>query len=402
MKKILCSFCLWFCFYALPAQSNFEIQEFTGTIISIEPGFRLAYEELYLEVEGIREHFTFYPEYGQLILSKVQKGDLISLRAKVDLRKRDEFKKLSDEKQKKILPFHRSFITEIKLGNEWFALKEPEKIAESNYVTKSFLDQKVVEVYTFNNVSRALRVTSGAVTYSPGFLWSINSLEAIKEGDVISFSGWQSIPKPGFQYPVQNVSDLYSFHRLTKKAGILKSHLYKQNYVCIGLKFASSEGEFSVSFPSDRAKEIINFVKQDETAVFYFYDYKIEGQLDSPELHAIVQRKDTLYINRIGFYGGADVKHDHTTVTVSGKIKEIVRSNRGRIISLLMNSDCYVEMDSRFEKQIGSLLKRGVSIEIRGDERIKKEGEVYSKNYRIIMPQQISIDGKVYTLNQLP
>ena len=87
---------------------------------------------------------------------------------------------------------------------------------------------------------------------------------------------------------------------------------------------------------------------------------------------------------------------------MSGKIREVVHSDKGRIISLLVNTDVYIEMDPRFEKQIGALLKRGASIEVSGDERIKKEGEVYSKDYRIITPQQISIDGKVYRLNQLP
>lgn len=383
-------------------QITYEVMEFTGKVLSIEPGFQFAYEALYLEIDGTREHFAFYPEYGQLILSKVREGDLISLKARVNRKNRDDFKKLSVEKQKKALPFHRSFIIEIKLDKDWIELTEPTKPEKSNYLTKSFLDKKVEEVYAFNNTPRALRIEGGVVTFSPWFLWPPNSLEAIKAGDVISFSGWQSTVKSGFQYPAKNVSDLYSFHRLTKKMGSLKSYLYKQNYACIGLKFYTSEGEFSVSFPSDRAKEIFNFIKPEEPAVFYLYDYKIEGQLDSPELHAVIQRDDTLYINRIGFYGSADVKHEHITTKVSGKIKEVVRSDRGRIISLLINSDVYIEMDPRFEKQIGALLKRGASIEVSGDERIKKEGEIYSKDCRIITPNQITIAGKVYLLNQLP
>jgi hypothetical protein len=54
------------------------------------------------------------------------------------------------------------------------------------------------------------------------------------------------------------------------------------------------------------------------------------------------------------------------------------------------------------EKQLGNFFKKGELVEVSGDERIKAQGEVYSKDYRIITPRSLVIDGKNFLLGQQP
>jgi hypothetical protein len=49
-------------------------------------------------------------------------------------------------------------------------------------------------------------------------------------------------------------------------------------------------------------------------------------------------------------------------------------------------------------QQLGYLFKKGKPVVIAGKERIKKMGEIYNKNYRIITPEKILIDGKTFSV----
>ena len=61
-----------------------------------------------------------------------------------------------------------------------------------------------------------------------------------------------------------------------------------------------------------------------------------------------------------------------------------------------------MEIDPRLDAQIGTSLKKGIILKIKGKERQKKEGEVYQYKYKIISPEQIVIEGKTHLLNNLP
>jgi hypothetical protein len=78
------------------------------------------------------------------------------------------------------------------------------------------------------------------------------------------------------------------------------------------------------------------------------------------------------------------------------------RSDNGRIMSVIIGNECYIEVDNNIEKNLGNYLRRGTLMKINGEERIKKEGEIYSKNYRIITPQKITVDEKEFQLSTLP
>lgn len=404
MKKVLLFILSFQIGEIASAQPTYEIREYKGKVHSIEPGFRFAYEEIHLQIDDKREKFLFYPDYGDFILSHLKVGDEVALRVNVNVKMRASFEKLRSEQKNEASYFQRDYVVAINLNGEWREL--PETILPENQVREyehnALLDRKVLQVYSLNNYNRALVFDKGLIAYTSWIMKSYNPLKDIRNNDIVSFSGFKLSNKSGYRYPVENVKNVYHYTPLTKQKGELISYLYKQNYVCIGAKFLTQNGEVTVSFPSDRAKAVFTFLKPEREVYFYFHDFVVENQLNAPELHAIVQGLDTLYIGRYGFYGGADVEHEHKAAIIHGKIKEVNRSDKGRILSLIIHNDCYIEIDPRFEKQIGQFLKRGITIEVRGEERIKKEGEIYSKNYRIITPQQISLDGKVYLLNQLP
>lgn len=120
--------------------------------------------------------------------------------------------------------------------------------------------------------------------------------------------------------------------------------------------------------------------------------------MNPPELHAIISEADTLKIEEAGFYGGADVAHDHKPAVVSGKISKVNRSDRGGIMNVILGNDVYVEITYTTSEQLGKYLKKGIEMEVSGDERIKKEGEIYSEDYRIITPRKVKVDGKEFLL----
>jgi hypothetical protein len=380
------------------AQPKFEIQEFTGVVKSIEPGFRFALEYLMIEVNGQLEGFSFYPQYGTFINEKIKPGDKVSLKANVNLR----IKKLRiemDEANKALSWFmFNDRITEIKIGNEWIAL--PEK--ESGYSPakfKVFLEKEVKGDYWKRGFRSGLIFENGLVASYMGFNKYFDPMSAINKGDRVSFNGYKMGVVEGYQYPIEGVTEVYHFSPLTKTSGKLFSYLYKQNSVCIGAKFETSKRKhLSVSFPSDDAERIRRFLKTDSELEIYYNNYKIEGQLHPPELHALVKPGDTLYITKFGFYGGADVKHDHKEITIEGKITRINTSEKGNIISVIVASEYYVEIDAMMAQQLGYFFQKGKEVIIQGKERIKKEGEVYQKDQRIVTPEKVVVDGKTFLL----
>lgn len=380
------------------AQTKFEIQEITGKITAFDPGHWFAYQYVRMIVNNEEERFSFYPHYGEMIVKNFKVGDELKVKVKVNIRARENLKKLSKDQQEKVMYFRMDLIVEIWSNDRWLPLSET-KNESDNRSFKVFLEKKIKLIDAQKN---GFFFDENKVGYVGSIRAFSDPLKKLSTGDIVSFTGYALQGRPGFVYPVPDVSEVYSFSQLSKKVGTLKSYLYKQNHVCIGAKFITDNGEMSVSFPSDNAVRIQNLLKPEKPITFYHLEYKIEEIMNAPEVHVLIQDKDTLYIDRFNFYGGADVSHDHKQATVSGKIKEVTRSDKGRIISLVVNNDSYIEMDPRFEKQLGSLLKRGVAIEVSGEERIKKDGEIYSKDYRIITPQQITLEGKVYLLNQLP
>lgn len=396
--KTLWILSFFFISLSVAAQPRYEIQEFTGIVKSIEPGFRFALEYLMFEVNGKSEGFAFSPQYGTFIYEKVKPGDRVTIKANVNLRMR-QLRTEMHEKNKELSWFmFNDRITEIKIGNEWIALPEKEN-GYSPAEVRVFLEKEVIGEYWKSGFRSGLIFESGLVAAYMGFNKYFDPMSDFKKGDRVSFNGYKMGRVEGYKYPIDGISEVYHFSPLTKISGKLYSYLFKQNSICIGAKFEiSGRKQLSVSFPSDDAERIRQFLKTDSKVDIYYNNYKIEGQLHPPELHALVKPGDTLYINKFGFYGGADGKHDYKEVEVNGKITKINTSDKGNILSVIVASDYYVEIDAMMAQQLGYFFQKGKEVRIVGKERIRKEGEIYQKDYKIITPEKVVVDGKTFLL----
>jgi hypothetical protein len=381
------------------AQARYEVREFTGIVKSIEPGWGLAYEVIQLDVDGKLEDFLFGQDYGKTIIAKIKINDKVTLKAKVNLLLRQ---KATNFKPNELAVARRSFgdvVTEIFVDGAWLPL--PAISPTRQFLRpRVFLEKEVTTVYSLQykdrRVIRALIFGNGLVGNVP---MGTQKTDEIKKGDILSFIGYPFPVREGMAFPVEGVKEVYYLGLLNKTVGRLKSLLFKQNNVCIGIVMTITDGEeISLGFPSDYATRIRSFLLKKESVTFYYNPYKIEKLIEPPGVHAFVTGTDTLLIESIGFYGGTDVKHDHTQTEIVGAITAINRSAKGTVMSVMVDKNIYVEVDQNMAQQLGSMLRKGKAVVIKGDERIKKEGEIYQKDFRIITPNQITIGGKEFLL----
>lgn len=383
----------------LPAQSNFEVQEFTGIVKSIQPGLRFALEYITFDVNGKMETFTFYPEYGKFITQRVKIGDKVTVKVNVNLKMKRIRQEMEGKMQGSVYYLlQNDRIQKIKINNEWHDIPDLES-RNNKAQYKVFLRQKVDDFCIVDDVKRGILLKNGVVGYSPVYVNGDKQMSGIEKGSEVSFTGFKMGPGEGFVYPLSTVTEVYSFDKLVRVFGKAYSYLYKQNTVCIGLKFRLDNGkEVNVSFPSDEALRIKQYLSNKSKVEVYYNAFRVEGNLHPPELHALVTPGDTLYIEKFGFYGGADVKHEHKDVSLSGKITKINYTPKGNVQSVIVDSDYYVEIDAMMAQQLGLFFHRGKQISIEGKERIKKEGEIYNKDYRIVTPEKVIVDGKTFLL----
>jgi hypothetical protein len=379
-----------------------EIKEFQGTIKDFDTGYYFAYEYLVLETKEGLERFQFYPYYGELIKQNFSIGDQVSVKVKINNKMREGFAKLSEERRQKTFSLRRENITEIKIKNEWVSLPSRKETFYAP-VFKTFLDQKITDFYIKDDFKTAAFFKNGIVGFSGGIGKFYDPLKNSKVGDDFSFTGYYLPFKKGYVYPINTeINSVYTISPLVKREVHLVSYLHKQNFVCIGAKFLTRDESIIVSFPSDKAKEIKEFIRPELPVIIYHGAHNMEGLMEGPEMHAIIQENDTLILHRFNFYGGSDVAHEHKPVQLEGKVKDFVKTNKGRVLGLIVDHQFFVEIDPRLEKQIGPLLKKGLAVAVEGNERIKKSGEIYSKDYRIVTPDRVTIDGKTFSINPLP
>lgn len=384
------------------AQNKTEIREFTGKVVAIEPSWNFAFECIQLDTGEKKEHFLFWPNHGKYILSNVKVGDQATVRVEVNLtwQKRREELEL-DSKMRgffHLVRFDR--IIEIQINGQWVPLPYHTNNRGQDKPAKVFLEQPILRVYPDADNPHVFVFANGVV----GNLSFIAALDKNYQrpvaGDIVSFLGTTLVPSltETAAFPLPDVKHVYVYTPLFKASGNLKSMLYKQNSVCIGLVMTSGSKEFKFGFPSDYATRVMDFLKGDKVTDFYYLKYKVAGQPNPFELHGLISGTDTLKIERAMFYGGEDVEHEHKIVEVSGPITRVVRSPNHKIMSILVGDDAYVEISAVASQQLDKLLRNGVQVWVKGKERIKKEGEVYLERYRIIAPRNMTIDGKEFLL----
>jgi hypothetical protein len=373
-------------------------------VAAIEPGRSFSYSRLFLNVDGREEPFVFNPIYGRLLFEKVKVGSRATVKASINAKGREMYHTASPDLKGFIRNFIQDVIIEVTVGNEIYKLKP----LESDYYERVekerpriFIDRKVLTFYSEGDFRKGILLQNGLVAFNKEIDRYYNPCANMEVGDSVSFVGYRLAGFEGGKYPVDGVKEVYTLGLLNRFTGRLKSFLFKQNEVCIGVKFSTPSGnEIKLSFPSDKAEKVKKFLKPDSDLKIYHGRVYDLSKLDLPELQAVIQGKDTLYIDEFGFFGGADVEHDHKPVELSGKITRINKTGRGSIVSIIVAGKYYFEPDPGIAEQIGRLLQRGKEVIIQGKERIKKKGEIYKKEYTIVVPKKIVIDGKTFFSNQ--
>lgn len=376
-------------------QAKFEIQEFTGTIEAIEPGWGFAYEFIKLKLDDDVKSFSFHPAYGKELLQKIKIGDKIKLKANINLAMEQNLKNLSKEVKDYWI---RRQITEIFLDGKWESLTSTQK-AYPGLFWGVTLEKKIEKDIWLNDYRMAIVYEKNKIAYYVYNSEHYYPLEKAIVSDVVSFIGTQSLPDKGYAYPFSEVTALSTYRQLRKVGGVISSFLFKQNFVCIGMTLQSGNSKIKLGFPSEFAKQIKSFSGEGQNVTVYYDDnFKIDNQLEPPSLHALVYGRDTIRIESL-FYGGADGKHEHLPVDVKGKISQSIKSSNGKIIGIILGSDILVEVSHVMAQQLVDFLHKGTILRVEGDERIKKEGELYSKDYRIIVPKKVTVNGKLYLVN---
>lgn len=379
---------IYFLSYPIFAQPKYEIIEYTGTVLSIRPGYSFALETIELKTKDDTYFFRIEPEYGQKILSKIKIGQTIMVKVSVNQKAREALRAL---KRKYIgIPYHEQ-IMEIKLDNDWIATPITERKFRGGL--KVFLEAKVKSDYFLDGIRKGFVLDGGIVSFAI-YAGLIFSMDDASPGSVVSFIGHKNVVNDQYLYPIPGVKEVYSYTHLKKVEGRIEAFIHKQNYSRIGLVINKER----LSFPGDLAKRIQEFANNQE-AIIYYSGHSDEKTNLLPTIHAIIQGTDTLIISK-DYFGDPDGKHEFKSAELDGKITKVNRTEKGRIISLIMGNDCYVEVDPKMAEQLGPKLKKGEQIKIAGDERIKKDGEIYEKDYRIITPRKVMANGKEFILKE--
>lgn len=395
MKPIFFFIAWLFPIYAM-AQPKVEIQEFSGRLISFEPGFTFALGVMRVDVAGEQELFKFPPHYGKFLTGAIKSGDQVFVRSRINLKMRERQKALKGKFS--TLPWFLvgGEITEIRINGEWVALQERENEGEN--ASRIFLDQRVEEEYFLDSYRKGVLCEGGIFAFNYYIDKHYNPLQEIKKGSLFSFIGYELPVLAGNEYPVQGVRKVIHMSQLKKESAQLKSYVYKQNHICVGLKFRAENGdEFLVSFPTHRARSIKSFLKADEKVVVFFGDYEGPDRYPMPELHAIIQGKDTLTIEEAGFYGDTEGKRNYQNIDLTGKITKINFTAKGNVHSILIDSRYFVEIDAMLAQQLGLLFRKGTEVKISGQERLRKDGEIFSKDYTIVVPRKVTIGEKTFS-----
>jgi hypothetical protein len=364
-------------------QRKFEQRELKGTFKEMRSGQNFAYEVLSMDIDGEARLFRIDPVYGHTVLKKLKPGTELTFKAQVDDKIRETLKNMKDPIN--WVSFFGETIDAVYLDGTWISTpytKKPEDKVGINWAV--LLEQTPASEIREAGIRKGLIFPNGFVAYSLFARIKFYSMEGIPIGKPVSFIGYESIVRPEYLYPIENVVRVVSFMELKKQTGKIESFIYKQNFARIGLTL---NGE-RYSFPVEVAKKVERFAIDKPVTIYYHGDGDDKANL-LPTIHAFVQSGDTLKIPRM-YYGDPDGRHEHKPAQLEGKITQVNRSDRGHIISLILANDCYVEVDPRMATQLKDYLSKGKSIKISGLERI----------YRIITPQQVEVNGKEFILNK--
>lgn len=377
------------------AQQRAAIQEFEGTFQGFEMGIGYVLSKIRLKVGETTECFAFPENYCQELQQALKVGQSLRVRAMVHRTGRDK-----PTLHPTIDYFFPETVTDVWLDGRWKTLdhKSPATRALHRKSYAVFLDKKIEKMYWAGGYKVALRFDRDQIAYFLIPSAQRDRMKHLNEGQLVSFMGGAYHFESGMCYPHPEIRGTHSFIELLKAKGVIVSFLFKQNFACIGMRVETEAGLMSLGFPSEYAEIIHSIARRNEQITIYYDALETQITPEPTSLHAIIAGRDTVKIGTL-FYGGADGEHQHIPVVASGRINQVLKSEKGRMIGLIIDKKYFVETTAAMVDQLREILSKGKWVVIEGDQRIKKKGEVYSKNYEIVVPRKITVEEKTYLVN---
>jgi hypothetical protein len=407
MKKIVLYFWLGIC-PMVNAQTKRIIEQrpFEGIVVEYVPSVGIAYDVMVVKNGEKSILIRFNSMQGKEITEKFPIGKSITGISKGRLKR---FDAVAPSKIKNELnDFFQFFLadslvsarsSDSEIKSNWDNAKKNKSVLSANREdTNVLFDQEVIQVIELSKTKRAFLLSDNTLLIKNGLLSFGKKVKTIRKGDKISSMGFEINRLEGEVYPISGFEKVRSINLLEKAEGIIESFYFKQNGACIGFAVSTSVGKLQLNFPVGFAKKIMEIGKQKELVKLYYDGFK--GNKDKflfPTIHGLISKSDTLQMTGF-YYGDPDGKHEYTNISGSGTISKVNFSERKRIVSVIVDDKYLIEIDQRTEMQLRSLFKKGSSIAFEGDQRIKKEGEVYQFNYEIVNPKKLVLDGREFLL----
>lgn len=371
---------------------NLTYSYYEGVVEEYLPGLGFVYERVKIATnEGVKQ-IWFYPQYGEQLLADFKPGTSV----KVKTRKRKTPDNEVSESFRRY--FYRENLVEISNSSTTLANEFQKKTGKrsSDRSLKVILEKKAGKILRVDGEVMGATLPGQMVAYEwYPFFHRDSYLDKVEPGDKISFYGFQHAPssgevsaKPGFS--------VVNFNPLHKAEGYIKSFLHKQNYLYMGLVIVTDNEELRLSFPSELAVPLKKISGQGKRVTFY-YEKGESINMQPPGLYAVAYEGDTIKAER-SFFGDTGGKYKDEEFSYTGTIKQIERSDKGIINAIIVDNKILLEPTSAINTQLIDLLAKGMEITITGRERIKKEGEIYEKNYVIVRPVTLKIENREYII----
>lgn len=243
-------------------------------------------------------------------------------------------------------------------------------------------------------------------------------------------------PVPGFYYPTTNTFQvasgfLLSTGQTAQRVPILGSRSVFVNHMTVKLgelipdnsglvtmlSSKNQEEEIAFTFSSKDAKPIQSFMNKHSGEVkMYFKPLTPDGHAKSEKdnvLYAIANETDTLITDAYFTY---DFNKDHylpNQVEVEGTITEIFYPEKVNKFShietpqtvetgfraMLINDSVYLKIRDFLAISIANYVAEGKKVSFKGWKRKLLENEINAKGYTIMVPSEITIDGKLFRNN---
>lgn len=381
-----------------------EERKFEGTIEKYKVTFGIAYNSMAIRMEEKLILVKFDRSQGKELVENFPVGTRVT---GVSRGSRLDFKPYNEKASKGLKELFSYFMADSLVSiksqaHETVAIWKKRTPQDGLFINKKtekdkvVFDQEIAQIFKIDNRKKAfLLEDQNLLVGSPFFDFLKAEWHANEE---VSFIGYEIDLRPGEAYPIEGFKKVMSVRRLSKESVVIESFYYKQNSVCIGLRATTSMGMVKLNFPSIYAKKIMEIEKKKEPILIYFD--RFEGDPKSflfPTIHGLICGSDTLRMED-DYYGDPDGDHDYISISSKGVITKLNLSAKQKIVSLVVDERYLLEIDRKTESQLKAYLKKGKSIGFEGDQRIKKEGEVYQFDYQIVSPKKLTLEGREFLL----